>query len=72
MVEARAAGGHPDGRLPAGTRLPSSRDLAAQLGVARGTVTLAYTQLAAEGYLRPGEVRDRGVRLGGRRRTDRP
>jgi hypothetical protein len=39
------------GRLPAGTRLPSSRDLAAQLGVARGTITLAYTQLTAEGYL---------------------
>ncbi|HEX5115850.1 MAG TPA: PLP-dependent aminotransferase family protein [Pseudonocardiaceae bacterium] len=39
------------GRLPAGTRLPSSRDLASQVGVARGTVTLAYTQLAAEGYL---------------------
>jgi GntR family transcriptional regulator/MocR family aminotransferase len=39
------------GRLAAGTRLPSSRDLAAQLGVARGTVTLAYTQLTAEGYL---------------------
>ncbi|HKN99955.1 MAG TPA: PLP-dependent aminotransferase family protein [Pseudonocardiaceae bacterium] len=39
------------GRLPAGTRLPSSRDLSSQLGVARGTVTLAYTQLAAEGYL---------------------
>lgn len=40
-----------DGRLAAGSRLPSSRDLAAQLGVARGTVTLAYTQLTAEGYL---------------------
>jgi GntR family transcriptional regulator/MocR family aminotransferase len=39
------------GRLAAGTRLPSSRDLATQLGVARGTVTLAYTQLIAEGYL---------------------
>jgi GntR family transcriptional regulator/MocR family aminotransferase len=39
------------GRLPAGSRLPSTRDLAAQLGVARGTVTLAYTQLTAEGYL---------------------
>jgi GntR family transcriptional regulator/MocR family aminotransferase len=39
------------GRLAAGSRLPSSRDLAAQLGVARGTVTLAYTQLTAEGYL---------------------
>lgn len=40
-----------DGRLGSGTRLPSSRDLAAQLGVARGTVTAAYGQLVAEGYL---------------------
>jgi len=39
------------GRLPAGTRLPSSRALAAELGVARGTVTAAYDQLVAEGYL---------------------
>lgn len=41
-----------DGRLAAGERLPSSRALAAQLGVARGTVVEAYAQLAAEGYLR--------------------
>jgi GntR family transcriptional regulator/MocR family aminotransferase len=40
-----------DGQLAAGVRLPSSRDLAAQLGVARGTVTAAYGQLTAEGYL---------------------
>ncbi|MEU4740866.1 PLP-dependent aminotransferase family protein [Actinosynnema sp. NPDC023658] len=40
-----------DGRLSPGTRLPSSRDLAAQLGVARGTVTSAYAQLIGEGYL---------------------
>ncbi|WP_158849045.1 MocR-like pyridoxine biosynthesis transcription factor PdxR [Saccharothrix deserti] len=40
-----------DGRLAPGTRLPSSRDLAAQLGVARGTVTSAYAQLIGEGYL---------------------
>jgi GntR family transcriptional regulator / MocR family aminotransferase len=39
------------GRLPAGTRLPSSRGLAAELGVSRGVVTEAYEQLAAEGYL---------------------
>jgi GntR family transcriptional regulator/MocR family aminotransferase len=39
------------GQLAAGTRLPSSRDLARQLGVARGTVTAAYGQLVAEGYL---------------------
>ncbi|GAA3999322.1 PLP-dependent aminotransferase family protein [Allokutzneria multivorans] len=39
------------GGLRAGTRLPSSRDLATQLGVSRGTVTAAYEQLIAEGYL---------------------
>ena len=40
-----------DGRLPLGARLPSSRALAHDLGVARGTVSAAYDQLAAEGYL---------------------
>ncbi len=40
-----------DGRLAAGTRLPSSRALAADLGLARGTVVEAYAQLRAEGYL---------------------
>jgi GntR family transcriptional regulator/MocR family aminotransferase len=39
------------GRLPAGTRLPSTRGLAAELGVSRGLVTEAYGQLSAEGYL---------------------
>jgi GntR family transcriptional regulator/MocR family aminotransferase len=34
-----------------GSRLPSSRALAADLGVSRTTVTSAYEQLAAEGYL---------------------
>ncbi|WP_267245928.1 PLP-dependent aminotransferase family protein [Streptomyces sp. PR69] len=42
------------GRLAAGTRLPSSRELAADLGVSRGLVTEAYEQLTAEGYLRSG------------------
>lgn len=36
------------GVLPPGQRLPSGRDLAIQLGVARGTVRLAYDRLAAE------------------------
>jgi GntR family transcriptional regulator/MocR family aminotransferase len=40
-----------DGRLPPGTRLPSSRALAADLGIARNTVADAYGQLAAEGWL---------------------
>jgi GntR family transcriptional regulator/MocR family aminotransferase len=39
------------GRLPAGARLPSSRQLAAELGLSRGVVTAAYDQLVAEGYL---------------------
>jgi GntR family transcriptional regulator / MocR family aminotransferase len=40
-----------DGRLTLGTTLPSTRALSHDLGVARGTVTAAYSQLAAEGYL---------------------
>src|SRR5687768_5190998 len=40
-----------DGRLAPGTRLPATRILAGELGVARGTVTAAYDQLVAEGYL---------------------
>ncbi|NND44253.1 MAG: PLP-dependent aminotransferase family protein [Xanthomonadales bacterium] len=39
------------GVFPAGTRLPSSRKLAEQLGVARNTVVLAYEQLVEEGYV---------------------
>nr|WP_283807539.1 winged helix-turn-helix domain-containing protein [Bradyrhizobium retamae] len=31
--------------------LPSSRALAGELGVSRGTVTIAYEQLAAEGFI---------------------
>ena len=40
-----------EGRLPAGTRLPSTRKLAGHLGVSRSTTQLAYDQLVAEGYL---------------------
>jgi GntR family transcriptional regulator/MocR family aminotransferase len=43
------------GRLPSGTRLPSTRALAQELGVSRGVVTEAYGQLAAEGYLATGQ-----------------
>ena len=37
--------------LPVGSRLPSTRSLAADLGVSRGVVVGAYAQLAAEGYI---------------------
>ncbi len=39
------------GALRDGSALPSSRALAVELGIARGVVTEAYAQLAAEGYL---------------------
>ncbi|MDX2681833.1 MocR-like pyridoxine biosynthesis transcription factor PdxR [Streptomyces sp. NY05-11A] len=58
------------GRLVQGTRLPSSRDLAADLGVSRGLVTEAYEQLTAEGYLRSG--RGAGTWVGGAVRAARP
>jgi GntR family transcriptional regulator/MocR family aminotransferase len=40
------------GALQGGGRLPPSRSLAQELGVARQTVVLAYERLAAEGYVR--------------------
>ncbi|MEU7643616.1 PLP-dependent aminotransferase family protein [Streptomyces huasconensis] len=39
------------GRLAPGTRLPSSRSLAVDLGIARNTVADAYADLVAEGWL---------------------
>ncbi|MDB4950208.1 MAG: putative transcriptional regulator, GntR family, partial [Gemmatimonadetes bacterium] len=39
------------GALPPGARVPSTRALAADLGVSRTTVLLAFDQLIAEGYL---------------------
>lgn len=39
------------GVLVPGERLPSSRALASQLGIARGTVEAVYSQLVGEGYL---------------------
>ena len=52
------------GRLRPGTRLPSSRALATDLGVARNTVANAYGQLVAEGWL--AAERGSGTRVAGR------
>jgi GntR family transcriptional regulator/MocR family aminotransferase len=41
-----------DGRLHAGLRLPSTRELAAALGISRNTVVNAYDLLLSEGYVR--------------------
>jgi GntR family transcriptional regulator/MocR family aminotransferase len=51
QLERTLRGAIRDGRLAAGARLPSSRGLAAELGISRGVVTAAYDQLVAEGYL---------------------
>src|SRR5947209_16231516 len=37
--------------LAAGVRLPSTRELAEQLGLSRNTIVYAFERLAAEGYL---------------------
>src|ERR1700722_11016077 len=39
------------GTLPSGARLPPTRALAEELGVARQTAVLAYERLASEGYV---------------------
>ncbi len=39
------------GQLKSGTRLPSTREMASELGVSRNTVMNAFEQLLAEGYL---------------------
>ena len=51
QLEEQLRDGVRSGRLAAGDRLPSSRALAAELGISRGVVVEAYQQLAAEGYL---------------------
>ncbi|QSI75518.1 PLP-dependent aminotransferase family protein [Niveibacterium microcysteis] len=38
-------------RLPVGSKLPSTRDLARDLGLSRNTVVTAFEQLLAEGYV---------------------
>src|SRR3982074_3724047 len=53
------------GRLPSGARLPSWRDLAAQLGVSRGTVRVAHERLIAEQFAI-------GMASAGTRVADRP
>jgi GntR family transcriptional regulator/MocR family aminotransferase len=51
QIYARVRHGIEHGLLRPGDRLASARSLAAELGVARGTVELAYQQLAGEGYV---------------------
>jgi GntR family transcriptional regulator/MocR family aminotransferase len=54
------------GRMPAGLPLPSTRSLAADLGLSRGVVVECYEQLIAEGYL--ASKRGSGTRVAAIRR----
>ncbi|WP_456619298.1 MULTISPECIES: MocR-like pyridoxine biosynthesis transcription factor PdxR [unclassified Bradyrhizobium] len=58
------------GRLGKGRALPSSRRLASDLGVSRNTVTYAFEQLAAEGYLEASHGRRPVVTVDGGERTE--
>jgi GntR family transcriptional regulator / MocR family aminotransferase len=51
QIERSIREGVRSGRLGAESQLPSTRSLAAELGISRGVVSEAYSQLAAEGYL---------------------
>ena len=58
------------GRLPPGSALPPSRDLAEQLSVSRGVVVDSYAQLATEGYL--SARRGSGTRVAATAASGRP
>jgi Predicted transcriptional regulators len=60
-----------DGQLLPDHALPSSRELADQLSVARNTVVLAYQQLVEEGYLISRERSGHFVNPGDPRRAAR-
>lgn len=51
QIQQMVAEGILSGRFHRGEKLPSSRKLAAHLGISRLTVTLAYTELLANDYL---------------------
>lgn len=51
QIRTQVAGLVAVGALPAGSRLPASRDLARDLGIAVGTVQRAYRELEADGLV---------------------
>ena len=61
-----------DGALRDGAQVPSTRDLARQLGVSRRVIVDAYGQLAAEGYLSLRQGARPRVSANARRGTRRP
>jgi len=51
QLRSQLAGQVADGRLPAGSKLATVRQLAADLGLAPGTVARAYRELEADGVI---------------------
>jgi DNA-binding transcriptional regulator YhcF (GntR family) len=51
QVRSQVAAQVADGRLPAGTRLPTVRQLATDLGLAANTVARAYRELEEDGIV---------------------
>ena len=51
QIYTRFRGAMAQGLLAPGSRVPSARALALELGLARGTVDAAYALLTAEGYI---------------------
>lgn len=51
QIRAQIVAGSLDGSLPAGTRIPTVRGLAAELEVAAGTVAKAYRRLEEDGII---------------------
>nr|WP_042196321.1 PLP-dependent aminotransferase family protein [Kibdelosporangium sp. MJ126-NF4]CEL22549.1 Transcriptional regulator, GntR family domain / Aspartate aminotransferase [Kibdelosporangium sp. MJ126-NF4]CTQ89405.1 Transcriptional regulator, GntR family domain / Aspartate aminotransferase (EC 2.6.1.1) [Kibdelosporangium sp. MJ126-NF4] len=61
-----------DGRWRSGSVVPSTRALAHDLGVARGTVTRVYSDLAAEGYLQTSQGAPTRVATAGAQALSQP
>jgi DNA-binding transcriptional regulator YhcF (GntR family) len=69
QVRRQLAGHIESGRLVAGSRLPSVRQLAADLGLAAGTVARAYRELEEAGLITTGRARGTHVTPGAGRAT---
>src|SRR5256714_4715920 len=70
QLEARLREKIRSGQVPPGARLPSPRALGVELGISRGVVLEAYSQLTAEGSL--GASKGAPTRVGTAPSTERP
>jgi GntR family transcriptional regulator len=64
QIRSQVAGQILTGEIPVGTRLPPVRQLAADLGIAPGTVARAYTLLETDGLIESRGPRGTYVRIG--------